>query len=445
MREAVTQYARRGELYIAYQVIGNGPRDLVLVSNWLTNLEANWEVPGFAQYFKRLGSFSRCIMFDQIGSGLSDRRAGRGQTLESWAEDLRSVLDAVGSERATICCVDAGGAPGIFFAATYPEKVENLVLMNCYARFLRASDYPAGLPEEKKDQYVDLTAAVWGGLTTLAATAPSVAGDEEVVSAWAKYERIILSPGDLREVFDLLLGIDVTDVLSSVHVPTLVLHSKGDRHIRADHGKYLADRIANAKYVEIDTEDHFFFSGETLHTFLNELQEFVTGSRPTIETNRTLTTLLFTDIVASTERLSELGDQKWKGLLDRHDNVMRRAVSRHSGRPVKHTGDGFLATFDGPARAVRCAIEAVDEMQRLGVEIRAGLHTGEVEIRGEDVAGIAVHIAARIMDQARASETLTSSTVKDLVIGSGLKFDEGRLVAFKGIPNQWTVHGVLSL
>lgn len=443
MREAVTQYARRGDLHIAYQIMGRGLHDLVFVPNWLSNVEANWEVPAFGEFLRGMGSFTRFILFDQLGVGLSDRRAGHGQTLESWAEDLRSVLDAVGSEKATIGCFDAGGAAGLFFAATYPEKVENLVLLNCYARFLRAPDYPAGLPADKKEQYLDAASTVWGVTSSIQAAAPSVADDEEIVSEYARFERMILSPGDLREVFDLQISIDVRDVLPSIRVPTLVLQSKGNRLIRPGHGRYLADHIADAKYVEIGTDDHFFWFGEVGRAVLDEIQEFVTGNRPRIATNRTLTTLLFTDIVASTEHLAKLGDQRWRRLLDRHDDVMRSAVTRYSGLPVKHTGDGFLATFDGPARAVRCAIDATDQMRRLGFEIRSGLHTGEVEIRGEDVTGMAVHIASRIMDQAGASETLASSTVKDLVIGSGLKFDDGHRLAFKGISNEWTVHRVL--
>ncbi|HVF12037.1 MAG TPA: alpha/beta fold hydrolase, partial [Actinomycetota bacterium] len=380
MQEPVTRYARRGGVHIAYQVLGNGPHDLVLVSNWLTNLEANWGIPNFPGFLRGLGSFSRCITFDQVGSGVPDRRGGHGQTLESWAEDLRSVLDAVGSEKATICCFDAGGAPGIFFAATYPEQVENLMLMNCYARFVRAPDYPAGMPEERIGRYFELTSGVWGGMTTLSVTAPSVAHDEEIVSRWAKYERIVLSPGDMKEVFDLQLGIDVRDILSSVRVPTLVLHSKGNGYILPSHGSYLTDHIAESKYVEIDSQDHFFFLGNSLRPFLGEIEEFVTGSRPAIVSNRTLTTLLFTDIVSSTEHAAKIGDDRWRELLDRHDILMREVVSRYSGRSVKHTGDGFLATFDGPARAVTCAKESTRELSKLGVEIRAGLHTGEVEV-----------------------------------------------------------------
>lgn len=442
MLEPVTKYARRDDLHIAYQVFGDGPRDLVLVPNWVSNQEAKWEIPRFPEFMRAFGSFSRCITFDQVGSGLSDRWAGPGQTLESWTEDLRSVLDAVGSKKATICCVDAGGAPGIFFAATYPEQVENLVLVNCYARFVRAPDYPAGLPVERMEQYVDFVSAVWGGLTTLSTTAPSVAHDEEIVSRWAKWERII-APGDVKGVLDLQLGIDVRDVLPSVRVPTLILHSRENRFIRPAHGRYLAEHIAGSKYAEIDTQDHFFFLSNAFRPFLDEIEEFVTGSRPAVSTHRTLTTLLFTDIVSSTEHVAEIGDDRWRGLLDRHDILMRNVVSRYSGRPVKHTGDGFLAIFDGPARAVRCALEASRELLKLGVKIRAGLHTGEVEVRGKDVAGMAVHIASRIMDEAAASETLVSSTVKDLVIGSGLEFDEGRPVVFKGIPNEWTLHSAL--
>lgn len=444
MLEPVTKYARRDDLHIAYQIFGDGPRDLVLVSNWVSNEEAKWEIPRMPEVLRAFGSFSRCITFDQVGSGLSDRWAGPGQTLESWAEDLRSVLDAVGSERATICCLDAGGAPGIFFAATYPEQVENLVLLNCYARFVRAPDYPAGMPVERMEQYVEVASAVWGGLTTLSTTAPSVAHDEEIVSRWAKWERII-APGDVKGVLELQLGIDVRDVLPSVRVPTLILHSRENRFIRPAHGRYLAEHIAGSKYAEIDTQDHFFFLSGAFRPFLDEIEEFVTGSRPAVSTNRTLTTLLFTDIVSSTEHVAEIGDDRWRGLLDRHDMLMSNVVSRYSGRPVKHTGDGFLATFDGPARAVRCAMEASRELLKLGVKIRAGLHTGEVEVRGKDVAGMAVHIASRIMDQAAASETLVSSTVKDLVIGSGLEFDEGRLVVFKGIPNEWTLHTALDV
>ncbi len=443
MREEVTRYARRGDLHIAYQTYGNGPNDVVFVPNWLSNVEVNWEVPGFGDFLRGFGSFSRLILFDQLGVGLSDRRAGHSQTLESWAEDLLSVLAEVGSEKATICCFDASGAAGIFFAATHQEKVERLVLMNCYARFLRAPDYPAGLPPENKERMIEVIASLWGSSSTLPVCAPSVAGDQAIVSEWARYERIILAPGDLRDPFDLQFSIDVRDVLQSIAVPTLILQSEGDLYIRRDHGRYLSERIANAKYVEIDTDDHFFWFGTELRASLDEIQEFVTGSRPMVETNRTLMTLLFTDIIDSTKRASELGDQEWRELLDRHDSVMRSAVSRYGGRPVKNTGDGFLATFDGPARAVRCAIEATNQMKGLGIEIRSGLHTGEVEVRGEDVSGMAVHIASRIMSEAGSSEALASSTVKDLVIGSGLEFDEGHRVAFKGVPNEWTVHRVL--
>lgn len=445
MREVVTEYAKRGDLHIAYQVLGNGPHDLVLVPNWFTNVEANWDIPRFPEYLRGLASFSRLIVFDQLGTGLSDRGAGRGLTFESWGEDLRSVLEAVGSERATVSCFDTSGAAGMFLAATYPDRVSSLILTNCFARFLRAPDYPAGLPVEKKDPYLETVRRMWGGMTTLPATAPSVADDPEIIAEWARYERIIVAPGDFRDTFSVGMDIDVRDILPSIKVPTLVLQSRDNQYVRAAHGRYLADHIPGSKYVKLDSADHFFWFS-SVKEYLAEIEEFVTGSRPPrINNNRVLTTLLFTDIVGSTEQLAKLGDNKWREVLDRHDETVRSTTSRYGGNLIKFDGDGALATFDGPARALMCALDLGEQMKRIGIQIRSGLHTGEVEQRGKDVAGMAVHVASRIKDAARPSELLASSTVKELVIGSGLRFDEGKRVRLKGVPDEWTLHRCLGV
>jgi class 3 adenylate cyclase/pimeloyl-ACP methyl ester carboxylesterase len=443
MERPVTRYAKRDGLHIAYQTVGGGPRDIVLVPNWITNLEAYWEFPEFPDFLNELTGYGRLIMFDQLGTGLSDRHAGR-KTLESWAEDLNAVLKAVSSDRATILCFDASGAAGIFFAATYPHKVTGLVLTNCFARFFRDDDYPTGLPVDKRDQFLNAIESMWGGVTTLPAAAPTFAGDQALVAKWARLERNLLSPGEVRDVFAMQLDIDVRDVLSSITAPTLILHSKGNRYVRVQHGRYLADHIPNAKLVEIDSDHHFFWWGSGKQAYFAEIEEFITGTRADAAINRVLTTLLFTDIVDSTRHAAERGDQAWRDLLESHRDVVRRQLEHHRGREVDTRGDDFLAIFDGPARAIQCASAIIQGSRALGINIRAGLHTGEVELMGSGVAGIAVHIGARVCDLAASGEILVSGTVKDLVVGSKTEFDDRGAHALKGVPGEWRLFTVKS-
>ncbi len=430
-----TKYAKSGDINIAYQVIGEGPLDLVYVPGWISHLEYAWESPDYARFFRRLSSFCRLILFDKRGTGLSDREVGF-PTLDERMDDVRAVMDAVGCERAAIFGMSEGGNMSTLFAATYPERATALILFGCFAKRSWSEDYPWAPTREERQEWLDTFERDWGGLINLEAMAPSVAHDDGVREWLSTYMRFSASPRTALTLGRLNSDIDIRDVLPTVRVPTLILHRRGDRHVKVEEGRYLAEHIPNAVFVELPGDDHLVWVGDQ-DAVVDEVEEFLTGIRRGPDPDRVLLTLLFTDIVESTAAAARLGDRGWHELLDRHHAVVRRQLALFRGREVKTIGDGFLAAFDGPGRAVQCASAIRNEVRALGLEIHAGLHTGECEQRDDDLSGIAVHLASRIVDEAGSGEILVSSTVKDLVVGSGLDFDERGETSFKGIPGGW--------
>ena len=434
-----TQYAKSGDLHIAYQVMGTGPLDLVFVPGFVSHLEYQWEHPESARFFERLSSFSRLIRFDKRGTGLSDRVGGI-PTLEQRMDDVRAVMDAVGSERAALFGISEGGPMSLLFAATYPERTSALVLYGSYARRAWAPDHPFGRTDEEMGRIIETMEREWGGPVGVEIWVPSMAGDERFRHWWANYLRLAGSPGTAVSVMRMNMEIDVRHVLPVIRVPTLVIHRTGDRLTRVEQGRYLAERIPGARLAELPGDDHVpFFNSDQI---IDEVEEFLTGTRHATEADRVLATVLFTDIVGSTERAAALGDRKWRELVEGYYLLARRELTRFRGREVDTAGDGFFASFDGPARAVRCAEAIAAGVRSLGIEIRAGLHTGECEVIGDKVGGIAVHIGARVASLARAGEVLVSSTVKDLVAGSGISFEDRGTQTLKGVPGEWRLFAV---
>jgi class 3 adenylate cyclase len=438
--EAETRYADSDGVSIAYQVHGEGPLDLVFVPGFVSHLELLWEDPVVARFFRRLASFSRLIMFDKREQGLSDRR-GRPPTLEETMGDLQAVMAAAGSERAAVLGISEGGPMSMLFAATYPERVSSLVLYGTYARMARAEDFPIGVPHGAFDDWRRRVHAEWGGPVGVDLWAPSLDGDAAFERWWSRLLRQGTSPSGAADLMDLYREMDVRRVLPAIDVPSLVLHRAGDRLVRAEQGRYLAEHIPGARYVELPGDDHLWVVGDE-DALLDEVEEFLVGSRRGSEPERALATVLFTDIVGSTERAAALGDRAWRELLERHDAAVRRQLDLYRGREVKTMGDGFLATFDGPARAIRCARALQEEVARLGLGVRAGIHTGEVELIGDDVGGMAVNIGARIGALAGSGEVLVSSTVRELVVGSGLEFADRGVKTLKGAPGEWRLFAV---
>jgi class 3 adenylate cyclase/pimeloyl-ACP methyl ester carboxylesterase len=433
-----TRYAKTGDAHVAYQVVGVGPPDLVLVSTWFSHVEARWDFPGFAHYLRRLASFSRLISFDKRGIGLSDPvPLDRLPLLEEWMDDVRTVMDAAGSERAVLMGANEGAMMAALFAATYPSRVSALVLANATARPAWAADNPSGVPSDVVDVLIETVDRSWGEGLTMAAVNPSIAGNEHAVRAWGRFLRLAASPSVAAAVIRMIFELDVRGILPTIGVPTLVV-SRRDAVFAAATGRAVAELIPDAKFVEVPGVDYGLAVGD-VDPIVDEIEEFVTGARPTHDVERVLSTVLFTDIVDSTRVAVELGDRGWRTVLDAHEEGAQREVERHGGRIADFTGDGVVATFDGPARAVRCALALQDNAHTLGVAIRAGVHTGEIERRGNDVAGIAVHIAARVMALAGQDEVLVSRTVKDLVAGSGLRFEDRGTHALKGVPERWQV------
>jgi pimeloyl-ACP methyl ester carboxylesterase len=438
-----TRYAKSGDLHIGYQLLGEGPPDVVFVAEFWNSIEAQWEEPGFDRFLRRLASFSRLICFDQRGSGVSDPVAlSELPTLEEWMDDVRAVMDAVGSRKAVLLGSGGGGLMSMLFAATYPERTEALILLNSFARLSRAPDYQIGTSTEFEDRILWELRNGWGRGILLETTAPSLAADSAFRRWWARYQRLGASPGTVIAMRGMLQQSDVRHVLGSIRVPTLILHRAGNRLVDVAMGRHLAKEIQGARYVEVPGVDYFPFVGDA-DAILDEVEEFVTGERGSTQRDRVLATILFTDIVASTERAAEMGDHRWKDLLGRHDEIVRHELDRHRGREIDHTGDGFLARFDGPARAIRCALSISEGVRKIGLEVRAGLHTGEIELIGDSARGIAVHTAARVMAAARPSEVLASSTVKDLIAGSGIEFEDRDVHALKGVPGEWRLFAAL--
>ena len=437
MTQPETKFAQSGDVSIAYQVLGQGPLDLVHVPGLVSHLEYAWENPANARFLQRLASFSRLILFDKRGTGLSDRITNI-PTLEERMDDVRAVMDAVGSERAALFGVSEGGSMSVLFAATYPQRVSALVLYGTIAQGWGLANEP-GTREQAK-AYSDKIRKEWGGPVEIELWAPSLAHDEQFRQWWAKFLRLSAGPSTWLNLLKMYSEIDVSPILPTLHVPTLVLNRANDSEF-IEQGRYLAEHVPNVKYVELSGEDHIWWIGDT-DSLIAEIEEFLTGERQIMEPDRVLATVLFTDIVDSTKRAAEIGDRRWRDLLDAHDAIIRQEVKQFQGKVIESTGDGFLATFDGPARAIRCAHAIRDGVRRLGIEIRAGLHTGEIELRENNIGGIAVHIAARVSAKASAGEVWVSRTVKDLVAGSGLQFDEEGVFTLKGVPDEWSLFSV---
>jgi len=430
-----TRYAHAGDVHIAYQVLGEGPVDLVYVPPQLQQVEHLWAEPRVAGFFERIARFSRLILFDRRGTGLSDPIVS-ATTLEDQMEDVTAVLDAVGSEQAALFAQSEGAAMAMLYAATHPERTRALVLYAGMARVTSAPGYEwPGTPAERAERIAEIFAA-WGTGARLEQIAPSAAGDTALRSWFARLERLSASPGALRLLFDIAGESDVRDVLPAITAPTLLLHRRDDAAIDVRHSRYLAAHIPNARYVELEGRDNLLVVGDS-EQFLAEVERFLTGTNIPPEPDRVLATVMFTDIVGSTATAARLGDRAWRALLARHDELSRAQLARFRGRAVKSLGDGFLATFDGPARAIRCALELREAVRELGVELRAGLHTGECEAMGDDVGGLAVHIGARVGALAAPREVLVSNTVKDLVVGSGIGFADRGEHALKGVPGTW--------
>jgi pimeloyl-ACP methyl ester carboxylesterase len=438
--EAATRYANTDGVSIAYRVHGSGPLDLVLVPGFVSHVELFWEEAEAARFLRRLASFARVVVFDKRGQGLSDRPA-RPPTLEESMDDMRAVIDAVGLERPAILGISEGGPMATLFAATYPDRLSSLVLYGTFARAMRTPEFPHGVPARNLDDLEALIRREWGGPVGVDLWAPSREGDAEFERWWARLLRQGTSPSGAVDLIHLYREFDVRAALPTIQAPTLVLHRADDRIVPVAQARFTAGEIPGARYVELKGTDHLATSGDH-EALLDEVEEFLVGSRHGREAERALATVLFTDIVGSTERAAQLGDRRWRDLLEHHDSIVRRQLAVHRGREIKTLGDGFLAIFDGPARAIRCACAIRDELLQIGVEIRSGIHTGEVELIGDDVGGMAVNIGARIGAMAEPREVRVSSTVRELVVGSGLEFEERGTHRLKGAPGEWRLCAV---
>jgi class 3 adenylate cyclase len=429
-----TRYALSGDANIAYQVMGDGPVDLVLVPGIISHVELAHELPGYTAALRRLSRFARVVTFDKRGQGLSDRISGV-PSLEQRMDDVRAVMDSIGSARAILIGFSEGAAMSVLFAATYPERVSHLVLVGAYVR--------ASMPEEVWRDFVERAVKAWGSGELLKTVFKSQATNADLVVQLAKIERFSCSPGALRTYLTLNRQIDVSSILPLLRIPTLVLHRRTDARVDVAAGREIAGEVPGARYIEYPDGDHAFWTGDA-ESLLLDIEEFVTGHRDSAapDLERVLATVLFTDIVDSTQRAAQMGDEKWRKLLDEHDRFAQQAVEKHRGKLVKSTGDGILATFDGPGRAVRCALSFGAAAGQLGLPLRAGLHTGEIEVRGRDIGGITVHAAARGMAHSGSNEVLVSRVVTDLVAGAGLKFSERGSFELKGLPGRWDLFAV---
>jgi pimeloyl-ACP methyl ester carboxylesterase len=441
-----TRYARSGDLNIAYQVSGDGPFDLVFVPGYVTHLELHWEMPSFAPVLEKMGSFSRLIRFDKRGTGMSDR-VGGAPTLEARMDDVRAVMDAVGSERAAFYGLSEGAAMAVLFAATYPDRTAALVLRSAYPRRMWAPDYPWGRTEEEYEREVAGALEIFGSRERALATVATLGRfDDDEAESFLRLMRYGSSPGAMEALHRMNREIDVRHVLPAVRVPTLILHGSEDTIVPLEVAQYMAERIPAARVIEVPGAGHLAFGAPALATaveterFLREAWEG--GAWEEAEPDRVLATVLFTDIVGSTAKATELGDRAWRELLEQHHRLIRRELIRFRGAELDVAGDGFFARFDGPARAVRCACAITEGVRDLGLELRAGLHTGECELMDGKVGGIAVHIGARVAKEAQPGEVIVSSTVKDLVAGSGLRFSDRGTATLKGVADEWRLYAV---
>lgn len=435
------RYTRSSGINIAYQVVGDGPRDIVLVPGWISNIEVFWEEPSVVRFFERLASFSRLILFDKRGTGLSDR-VGSVPDLETRMDDVRAVMDAVGSTKATLLGYSEGGAMSLLFATTYPERTDALIMSSCFPRAKPAADYPFGKDLETMEGIWKSYEAAWGGPVGCDMRCPSRIDDESYRQWWARWFRLGATSSVAEAIARMNYDIDVRHLLGSVRVPTLLTHAVDDRSLNVGVSRYMAARIPGAKLIEYPGADHMVWLSNA-PAILDDIEEFVTGTKSAVNIDRVLATVMFTDIVGSTEKAVAMGDQRWRDLLNAHHAIVRKELARHRGKEIDTAGDGFLTTFDGPARAIRCARAISEAVRSLGIQIRAGLHTGECEIIDGKLGGIAVHIGARIAGLAKASEVLVSSTVKDLVAGSGLVFEDRGHKQLKGVPGEWATYAVV--
>lgn len=437
-----TRYANSDGVGIAYQVVGSGPLDLVMVPGFASHLEHAWEHPRLAHFYHRLASFSRLTLLDKRGTGLSDRVSpGELPGIEQRRDDLEAVMDAAGIEHASLVAHSDGGPLAMLFAATYPKRVDNLVLINSYARRVSSDDHADALSPETYAGFAQALADNWGQPVAAELLAPDSATDPEFTNWWAAALRRSMSPGAARAMVAMNAAIDVRAALPAIGVPTLVVHRTGDGAAPVAGGRYIAEHVRDARLLELPGDDHFPWLGDT-ETILGAIEEFVTGERSGAMPNQVLATMLFTDIVASTKKVAELGDREWTALLKTHDGIVKSEVSRHGGRTVRHTGDGSLSVFVGPARAARAWRSIVRRVGEIELDIRGGLHTSEIEMDNDELSGLGVHIAARIMDLAEPGELMVSSVVRDLSVGSGLEFlDRGRH-QLKGVPGEWQVFGL---
>jgi pimeloyl-ACP methyl ester carboxylesterase len=435
----ITFARNRNGSRLAYQVLGDGDLDLVFLLGWPTHLALMWENPAFAAFLRRLGMFSRLILFDRLGNGMSDR-GPMGRPFEDRMDDVRTVLRAVGSERTALFGCDLGGRLALLFAATFPQQTAGVVTFGAHPATLRDADFPWGMTQEERERVLATTRA---GLLDpdelLAQLAPSDAGDLSTRRWWSVFFNSAGTPPEDADAIASHGSVDIRGLLGAVHVPTLVLHRVGDRMARVEASRYMAARLPQARLVELPGEDHLPFAGDQ-DAVLALTEQFLTGTAPAAEPDRAVLTVLFTDIVGSTARVSQLGDRRWQRLLDEHDAVVRSTLARFGGREVETTGDGFLASFEGPARAIRAATAIRTELAEYGLGIRVGLHTGEVELTGDRIHGIAVHIAARVLALAGAGEILCTRTVKDLVAGAGFRFTDRGIHRLKGVPDEWQLY-----
>jgi class 3 adenylate cyclase len=432
-----THYVKSDDVHIAYQVIGEGTFDLLFVPGFVSNIETIWQSPEQSAFFRRLASFSRLILFDKRGTGMSDR-SSQIFTLEQRMHDVQAILDAVGSKRAALFGISEGGPMSLLYTATYPDRTSALVLYGSYAKRSWAPDYPFGWKDEQWQTVLDDIEYHWGSPQSLniAMRAPSIAGDPHTAERIASYYRASASPGAAGAILRMNREIDVRIVLPATRVPTLILHRTAEHVIDVGHARYMAQHIPGAKLIELAGEDHQPWLGDR-DTVLNEVEKFLTGKHQVLERERVLATVLFTDIQGSTERAAALGDHSWRELLEAFYAKVHEVLKQYRGREINTLGDGFLAAFDGPARAIRCAGAIRDAVRSLNLEVRCGLHTGECEVVGNDLAGIAVHTGARVAGLAAPGEVLVSQTVRDLVAGSGLSFEDRGIHALKGVPNEW--------
>ncbi len=434
------RFAKSGDVHVAYRVVGEGPIDLVYAQGAFTHLEVEWELPAFRRYCERLADFTRLILFDKRGMGMSDRVPG-ATTLEDRMDDVRAVLDAVGSEGAAVMGESEGGPLAMLFAAAHPERTRALILQGAEVRERKDEDWPWG--EASEDEFEEAMATLserWGKGLGIDWVAPSVAGQEWARAWLGRVATHAATPGAAEAFMRMAFDIDVRHVVHAISVPTLIVHTVDDRVCHVENARFLARNIPGAKYVELQGSEHVpWFDPERT---IAEIREFLTGRREAATPDRVLATVLFTDLVGSTARAAELGDRRWRDVVEQHHAAVRRELGRFDGREVDTAGDGFFATFDGPARAIRCAGAIVGAVRPLGLDVRAGLHTGEVEVADGKVAGIAVNIGARVAAQAGPGEVLVSSTVRDLVAGSGLEFADRGVAQLKGVPGEWRLYAV---